>query len=154
MTIFAAGFCNNGLKTKLVAVQFKIAITKDIIRAAKDCGRENDDYTIGRNCAIAIALKDLFPDVFVTGYDIYPFGNGSDKRNSIRIALPQVAQHFIRLFDGFSLTPRLRLLLPEFEFNIEISDELIEQIDIGELKSIIRGDKSTSALKCTHRVTV
>ena len=128
-------------------VQFKIAITKDIIRSAIDCGRENDDFTIGRNCAIAVALKDFFPDVYVTGYDIFPFGNCSHKRNKIRIPLPQVAQHFIRLFDGFTLTPRLRMLLPEFEFNIEIPDEVISDIDIEELRAVISTEKTQSLAK-------
>jgi len=47
--------------------------------------------------------------------------------------MPLIAQQFIKLFDGFRLTPNLRLLLPEFEFMVEIPDEVIEQINIDEV---------------------
>jgi hypothetical protein len=124
-----------------VPVQFTIAITKDILKAAKYCGFENDEETIGRNCAIAFAMKHIFPDIYVTGYDIFPFGAGYDNSiKHIRLPLPLVAQHFVRLFDGFRLTPALRLLLPEFEFNIDIPDEVIALINIDEIRKIIETD--------------
>ena len=48
--------------------------------------------------------------------------------------MPLVAQQFIKLFDGFYLMPNLRVLLPEFEFAIEIPEEVIDEINIDELK--------------------
>lgn len=119
-------------------VQFKIVITKQILEASRLCGIENDLFTIGRNCAIANAMKHIFPDIFVSGYDIFPFGAGNDDSiKQIRLPLPVVAQHFVRLFDGFRLTPALRLLLPEFEFNIDIPDEVIALINIDEIRKIL-----------------
>jgi hypothetical protein len=123
-----------------VPVQFKIVITKEILEASKHCGIENDLFIIGRNCAIANAMSHIFPDIYVSGYDIFPFGAGYD--NSIkhmRLPLPVVAQHFVKLFDGFRLTPGLRLLLPEFDFTIEIPDEVIEMIDIDEVRMVLEG---------------
>jgi hypothetical protein len=108
------------LNYMLMSVQFTIRITKEIIEHSKNCGVDNNNGEIGRNCAIAFALKDIFPNVLVTNYDIYPFGIDAEKAENFKIAMPGIAQQFIKLFDGFSLMPDLRLLLPEFEFTINI----------------------------------
>ena len=117
--------------------QFKIAITKEIIAHCKNCGTGNEAHQIENNCAIAFALADIFPGVYVTNYCIFPFGIGGDKEKNIKIPIPPIAQQFIKLFDGFSFTPKLRLLLPEFEFMIDIPDEVIEQINIDEVRELI-----------------
>ncbi len=101
-------------------VQFTIRITKDIIEHSKNCGVGNSNGEIERNCAVAFALKDIFPNVLVTNYDIFPFGIDAGEAENIKITMPGIAQQFIKLFDGFSLMPNLRLLLPEFEFTINI----------------------------------
>jgi hypothetical protein len=129
-------------------VQFKIRITKDIIEQCKNCGATNDQFEIGRNCAIALALQDIFPDVYVTNYYIFPFGISDEKREDIKIQLPVVAQQFIKLFDGFSLMPNLRLLLPEFEFTIDVPDEVINEINIDEIKQLIKSRN----IKTVHAV--
>lgn len=119
--------------------QFKITITKEIIRQAKNCGIDNNIDKIGNNCAIAIALMAIFPDVYVTDYNIHPFGIYFEKE--LKIPMPLIAQQFVKLFDGFRLTPKLRLLLPSFEFTIDVPDEVIEQINIDEVKEWIEGNK-------------
>ena len=116
--------------------QFKITITKDIIGHCKNCGRQNEKDEIGKNCAIALAVKDIFPNVYVTNYYILPFGIRHENDDALKIQLPVIAQQFIKLFDGFSLTPNLRLLLPEFEFDIDIPDAVIEQINIDEIRGL------------------
>jgi hypothetical protein len=126
-----------------VPTAFKIVITKQIIEQSKYCGTNNDAHTVGNNCAVATALIDIFPNVFVTGCHIFPFGMDHENGQGSAIPLPVIAQQFIKLFDGFCLTPKLRLLLPEFEFTIDIPDEVIEQIDIDEVKAFIEGDKRT-----------
>ena len=125
----------------------KIAITKEIIEQCKYCGIENETYTIGNNCAIAIALIDIFPQVYVTGYSIFPWGMDPKKEPAAQIPLPAIAQQFIKLFDGFRLTPKLRLLLPAFEFTIDIPDEVIEQINIDELSEWISGNRINTPLQ-------
>lgn len=124
---------------------FKIVITKQIIEHSKYCGTNNDANTIGNNCAIATALVDIFPEVYVTDYHIFPFGMEDEKDPALIIPLPLIAQQFIKLFDGFCLTPKLRLLLPEFEFNIDIPDEVIEHINIDDVKVLIAGDRKISS---------
>ena len=121
-------------------LQLKIFITKEIVEKCKHCGNnedENNEDEIGRNCAVAFALADIFPDVYVTNYCIFPFGIGYEKKQVLKIPLPIIAQQFIKLFDGFYLTPRLRLLLPEFEFTIDIPDEVIAQINIDEVRELL-----------------
>ena len=125
-------------------VQLKISITKEIIEHCKNCGNENDEHEIGKNCAVALALIDIFPNVYVTNYYIFPFGIDCEKVHLLKIPLPIIAQQFIKLFDGFRLTPKLRLLLPEFEFTIDVPDEVIEQINIDEVRELIQGDKKNT----------
>jgi hypothetical protein len=120
-------------------VQLKISITKKIIEQSKHCGNKNDDHTIGKNCAIALALTDIFPNVCVGSYYISIFDY--EKEQNLKIPLPIIAQQFIKLFDGFYLTPRLRLLLPEFDFTIDVPDEVIEQINIDEVRDLTRAGK-------------
>jgi hypothetical protein len=127
-----------------MSVQFKIRITKEIIEHCKNCGTENSTQDIGRNCAVAFALQHIFPDVYVTNYYIFPFGIDIEKGKEIKIAMPVIAQQFIKLFDGFYLTPKLRLLLPEFGFVIDIADEVIDQINIDEVRELIKFGKKTA----------
>ena len=126
-------------------VQLKIAITKEIIEQCKNCGSENDEHEVGKNCAVAFALIDIFPNVYVINYYIFPFGIDCENVHVLKIPLPIIAQQFIKLFDGFRLTPKLRLILPEFEFTIDIPDEVIEQINIDEVRELIEGDKKNTA---------
>ncbi len=116
---------------------FKIAITKEIISHCKNCGTGNEADRIESNCAIAVALADIFPKVYVTNFCIFPFGIDGDTVKNIKIPLPPIAQQFIKLFDGFRFAPKLRLLLPEFEFTIDIPDEVIEQINIDDVRELI-----------------
>lgn len=122
--------------------RFKIAISKKIIEQCKNCGIGNETDKVEKNCAIAIALIDIFPEVYVTDYFIFPFGITLEKTKNIKIPLPVIAQQFIKLFDGFRLTPKLRLLLPEFEFELDISDQVIDQINIDEVKELIMVKKT------------
>ncbi|MEP7375168.1 MAG: hypothetical protein ABI675_17345 [Chitinophagaceae bacterium] len=121
---------------------FKIAITKEIIAHCKNCGTGNDDQRVENNCAIAVALMNIFPKVHVTNLCIFPFGIDGDKEQDLKIPMPLIAQQFIKLFDGFRLTPKLRLLLPAFEFTIDIPDEVIEQINIDEVRELIKAGRT------------
>ena len=120
--------------------QFKITISKEIIAQCKNCGTDNDARLVENNCAIAIALADIFPKVYVTNLFIFPFGIDSE----LKIPMPLIAQQFINLFDGFRLMPGLRILLPAFEFTIDIPDEVVEQINIEEVKELIEKNDSAN----------
>ncbi|MEO8711530.1 MAG: hypothetical protein ABI405_05370 [Parafilimonas sp.] len=134
-----------------MAVEFKIKITKEIIEHCKNCGAENNKQELSRNCAVAFALKNMFPDVYVTNFYIYPFGINTEERKNIKIIMPVIAQQFIKLFDGFYLMPNLRLLLPEFEFTIDIPDEAIDRINIDEIKDFINKSKNRKPIQTSSR---
>ena len=55
-------------------VTFKIAITKAIIAHCKNCGTGNEANRVENNCAIAFALGNIFPKVYVTNHSIFPYG--------------------------------------------------------------------------------
>ncbi len=122
--------------------QLKISITKEIIEQCKNCGNGNEKHEVGKNCALAFAMIDIFPNVYVNNYYIFPFGIEYENKQVLKIPMPIVAQQFIKLFDGFYLTPKLRLFLPEFEFTIDVPDEVIEQINIDEVSEFIEEDKN------------
>jgi len=75
--------------------------------------------------------------VSVSGDYIYPFGiDDNDKWNEFKIALPKLAQNFIKVFDALSEIPYQRLRIPEFEFEISLPDEIITEINIDEVKTL------------------
>jgi len=135
-----------------MSIQFKIKITKEIINQSKNCGAESDIHEMGRNCAIAVALQDIFPEVYVTNFFIFPFGIDNTESTDLKIALPPIAQQFIKLFDGFRVIPNLRLLLPEFQFTIDIPAEVINAINIDEVKELISDRKSRSSFMLFNNV--
>ncbi len=58
-----------------MSVQFKIMITKEILEKSKLCSSNDKTYQVaGENCAIALALKDLFPNIYVGNHSISPLG--------------------------------------------------------------------------------
>ena len=128
-------------------VQFKIAITKEIIAHCKNCGTGNEVHRIENTCAIAFALAEIFPKVHVSNVFIFPFGTNGSKENDIKIPMPPVAQQFIKLFDGFYLMPDLRPLLPEFEFTIDIPDKVIDRVNIDEMKELINSSKHRKLIR-------
>jgi hypothetical protein len=50
------------------------------------------------------------------------------------IHLPAIAQNFIKVFDSLVAMPRVRLLTPEFDFDISIPDKLLERINIDDIQ--------------------
>jgi len=124
-------------------VPFKISITKEILRLSRFCP-SNEFKASGENCAIKHALADLFPGAHISGDYIYPYGY--DEKSDLKMELPKIARDFIRVFDSLSKMPNVRLRLPEFEFDILISDEIIAQINIDNLSSIMKESKNQFSL--------
>jgi len=124
---------------------FTIRITKAILAESKTCGTQHDAGIIGENCAIAMALKDLFPAVMVTCSEIYPYGISGEVRH-LKIPLPKIALDFINVFDSLRPIHNVRDLLPEFEFEIPIPDEVISRINIEELRTIAEKNRPASAV--------
>jgi len=100
-----------------------VSITKDIIARSYRCGTENEIDMIGNHCPVAFALIERFPDVFVSGTHIHPFGDESDEC----IPLPNEAVEFIRRFDSLAETPEERMGLPELTFEVALEEEVAFQ---------------------------
>lgn len=108
----------------------KIKVTKDILEKSKNCNE-----MVGQNCAVALAVRDVFPAAHVLHHQIRPF---SDDPYLIkqRILLPKEATLFIIDFDRAE--PGQRPYLPEIEFEIQIPDEVIEKINIDSLRPLLQ----------------
>lgn len=137
----------------------KIKITKEILKQSMMCGVKKEGIfssRIGANCAVALAVREIFPDAWVDGYDILPFLN---KYVSLRdfmfkiqerykIELPWDVRVFIQDFDCLASTPEERLNMPELEFEVSVPDNVIEKINIDEIKEILKTSKTLEIYEC------
>jgi hypothetical protein len=116
-----------------MSVQLKIKVTKSILERSKNCQLSaGGQGCVTRNCAVALAVRDIFPNASVTGpYMRAKFNDGDD----LKIILPRKVALFVSRFD--SSTPEQRPNLPELEFEITIPDEVIERINIDELRPLL-----------------
>jgi len=108
----------------------KIRVTKQILEESKYCKPEQYLF----NCAIALAVRDIFPRATV-GADFIRLFN-DDIIEVKQIELPIIAKNFIRVFDTCEY--KKRTLLDPIEFEISIPDEVIEEINIEELKPLLQ----------------
>lgn len=116
-----------------MATTLKIKVTKDILNETKNCAADIGSG-LGDRCAIAVAVRDIFPFAYVCIDEIKPMGIGFNGVIS-NIPLPPCAQHFISEFDTNS--PTERALMPELEFEISIPDKVIEKINIDEIRPLL-----------------
>jgi len=116
-----------------------IKITKNILEKSKNCNPKYCEVT--KNCAIALAIIDILPDVEVSFVEIYvPYSYEIEK--CIRIPIPIEATKFIREFDRLKDFPEKRMLMPEFSFEIEVPIEIIEKIGISDVYKILSESKT------------
>jgi hypothetical protein len=126
------------LKLKTMSVQLKIKVTKEVLFKSRMCQTE-----LGMNCAISLAVRDILPNAIVGRYYIAPFyytgyknGENWEPDRTCMIPLPIEASSFTQDFDYSA--PAQRVLLPELEFEITIPDEVIEKINIDELRPLLQ----------------
>lgn len=110
-------------------VQLTIKVTKEILERSKMCGVT--EPMISTNCAVALALRDIFPNVSVTSTQALIFSNDY----GFLVPLPESAGRFVRLFDNTK--PENRPRLPEIEFTIELPDMLVNRINIDEIRPLL-----------------
>ena len=119
--------------------KLKIKVTKDILERSKYCGRtvEFGRSDIHTSCAIALSLRDIFPNAYVkTNYMYTDINLDVNNRCKLYIMLPISASDYIDKFD--STTVEERPNMPEIEFEIEIPESIIEKINIEELKPLLQ----------------
>lgn len=115
-----------------------IKITKDVLRRSMMCKALH--AATSSNCAIALAVRDLLPNMHIGFTHIH---NSSDLCNGTAIIeLPLVAQLFITKFDSLADYPEERLTLPEFSFELKLPADVIESISIGEVYRVLSESKT------------
>lgn len=131
--------------------KLKIKVTKEILEKAKDCQNTKQD-PLGYNCAIALAIREVFPFALVYRTRIGVFESEEHVMERFRggefsrpkaigcMALPIKAQQFIMAFDMKS--PQSRATMDEIEFEMEIPDDILETINITEVKEILKTSKT------------
>lgn len=123
-----------------MSIKIKIKVTKEVLKRSMWCSTKPGVIECAKNCAIAIAVRDIFPDATV-GISTMGFGFATD----LSVNLPEIACKFIISFDSLRNKPEMRLGLPELEFEIEIPDKILDQIgngNIEEVKTIIQNSET------------
>ncbi len=100
-------------------MKVKIEVRKDHIDAATKCD--------SRNCAIAIAVRDIFPDANVGRLKMFLAYNMYTE-----IQLPDSARGFIRSFDAFGQKCK------PFNFEIDLSDKVIDALCMPDLLDLLK----------------
>lgn len=117
-------------------MKVKIHVTKEILERSKMCGY-HDRQEVPFNCAVALAVHDIFKGARVSHYFIHPFG---DVHMGHAIELPDEATQFIFEFDKASYSERTTM--KPISFEVDIHDSVIETIGISEAKEIIEKSKT------------
>jgi hypothetical protein len=112
-------------------MKLQINITKKILSRAMFCGTALATGATSENCAIALAVRDLFPQAIVTTDTIYYMCINA---NSL---LPTEARAFIEVFDDLVEIPENRLNLEEFSFEINVPEEVIDSIGLEQVHAIL-----------------
>lgn len=113
-------------------MKLKIKITKKILEESKMCGTKDCMGVVTKNCAIAVAVREIFPKASVQFSYIEPFGEFITSKS---IYLPEEATAFIHEFDDLNAEQRVNLA--EFEFEVDIPESVIEAIPLPDIEKII-----------------
>ena len=111
-------------------MKITVKITKETIRESINCGGSPS------NCAVARAVREIFPYALVTMYAIHFMGNSAIDD----IKLPSKASDFIYEFDTTPSEDREDI--KPLSFEIEVPEALIQKIGIGEVYRILSESKT------------
>jgi len=112
-------------------MKIKIKITKDVLERSKFCGFNYDNGGLpSENCAIAVAVRDIFSDARV-GYSTISTRFGIIRHPN---------REFVTEFDKLRAEERVKMT--PFDFYIDVPDSIIEKIGINEAIEIINKSDS------------
>lgn len=114
-------------------MNLKIKITRKVLIKSMFCR----DVNLRHECAIAVAIKKIFPNSEVRESWI--------RIGDYRMELPLKAKQFMSDFDWSFFV--LRPFLSTLDFDVEIPQELIDEIGINEVNEIL--SKSSTLERCT-----
>lgn len=107
-------------------IKLKVTVTKEILRKSMMCGVGFRDQ-VGSNCAVALAIKGIFPLAYVLDSDFFPFH--SSKNVDIKfICSSHNGYDFIKAFDRLDEAPQERLNLPETIVTLDIKEEILDEL--------------------------
>lgn len=115
-------------------MRIQIHVTKEIYRRSMMCGV----HALPKGCAIALAVRDIAPNARVAATIWW------DEQRIFRSGLPEIAENMIRKFDSLKDTPEKRLDLPEFSFEVDFPDAMVEQIGIEQVHAILEKSETLS----------
>lgn len=107
-----------------------IKVTKDVLERSKMCSVDGLGIA-NKNCAIAVAIRDLFPHANVAQYSC----TLDELDINTKIVLPRDVSDFIESFDSSS--PSKRVLMTPFSFEIEVPEYVISKIGIGQVYKVL-----------------
>lgn len=110
-------------------MKLQITVTKEILHKSMFCGVSENGGDISQNCAVALAVRDIFPDASIERLVIQPFKQWS--KNHL-ITLPRTATAFIIEFDELDRIPEKRMDMPELTFEVEIPEAVIERLSLPD----------------------
>lgn len=110
-------------------MKIKIKITKDVLRKSMYCGTDKTISSRNSSCAFALAIRDIFPNASVDYSFIHPFG----RHNASEIRIKHYQAAYLEVFDSMDSTPKIRLDLPELEFEIDLPQSVIDAINIDDI---------------------
>lgn len=130
-------------------MKIKINVTKEILENAKMCPTAMS--VASTNCAIALAIRDIFPMAFVTMSQFYLTHSRTSEALTLgdeTIQLPRSAAMFIKAFDDASAEERVNM--HPFSFEIEVPDSVINRIGLEEVQKILSESKTLEQLETTN----
>lgn len=122
-------------------MKLQINLTQEVLEQSKNCKNEP-----GENCAIANAIRDIFPEAMIGEEKIFfkkfaskPFDFFLNSKNE-SIQLPLIASEFIKTFDNLNAAQRVDM--KPISFEITIPDSIIDDINISEIQDILSHSKT------------
>lgn len=113
-----------------------VLITKEVLEKTKMCGLNgNMMELVSQNCAVAYAVRELFPNASV-GAGTISLDSSLENKTPLSIK----AQNFISAFDFSSAEERV--LMPEVSFEIDVPDGVLSDIDISEVQRIVENSST------------
>jgi len=124
-------------------MKIKINVTKEILEKSAAC-LSNSFKQASQNCAIALAVREIFPRAGVSDTDISTVScNEQDYDVNADIGfmeLPKSARRFIQNFDRASYYGRCTM--SPISFEIDVPDSVIEKIGLDEVRRILAESKT------------
>ena len=121
-------------------MKIKIHVTQDILERTQFC--RIGTKSTSKNCAVAHAVRDIFPRAQVEYDYIHPYGHkefgvdlSSRSDDPHKIKLPEEAIEFIRDFD--SLSSKARVNMPPLSFEVDVPKSVINKIGITQVEEIL-----------------